>query len=103
MDYDWPGNVRELQHVIERAVILSDNGTLQLPGMDNFSNKSSSIAEFLSLEDMERSYIVEVLRSCNWRVSGNKGAARILKLKPTTLYSKIRRLGIKKHVSYEAS
>ncbi len=103
MDYDWPGNVRELQHVIERAVILTDNGTLQLPGMDRFSTESSAKTEFLSLEDMERSYIVEVLRSCNWRVSGPKGAARLLKIKPTTLYSKIRRLGIKKFVSYEAT
>lgn len=102
-DYEWPGNVRELQHIVERALILSDGGSLQLSGLGEFAAEPDARWDFLSLEEMERSYIVEVLRACNWRVSGRKGAARLLQVKPTTLYSKIRRLGIKRNVSYGTS
>ena len=101
--YEWPGNVRELQHVVERALIMSEGGPLQLSGMGERVSGPDVPSAFVSLEEMERSYIVEVLRACNWRVSGAKGAARLLQVKPTTLYSKIRRMGIKKNVTYETS
>ncbi len=99
-DYHWPGNVRELQHVIERAVILTEGDALKIPGMGEYGPPVDSSAEFVSLEEMERSHILRVLEACDWKVSGKKGAAETLGMKPTTLYSKIRRLGIRKSVSY---
>ncbi|MFH1115994.1 MAG: sigma 54-interacting transcriptional regulator [Pseudomonadota bacterium] len=99
-DYPWPGNVRELQHVIERAVILSDGDALKIPGMGEYGAPVDATGEFTTLEEMERSYILRVLEACDWKVSGKKGAAAVLGTKPTTLYSKIRRLGIKRNVSY---
>ncbi|MBW2115566.1 MAG: hypothetical protein JRH04_12160 [Deltaproteobacteria bacterium] len=51
---------------------------------------------------MERAYIIDVLEKCNWRVSGDNGAAKLLDLRPSTLYSKIKRLGIQKKVRYIA-
>lgn len=99
-EYNWPGNVRELKHIIERAVVLSSGRTLTLPSLQAFSNPDVHRREFPSLEDAERSYIVKVLEACNWKVSGKNGAAEVLRVKPTTLYSKMRRLGIERTVSY---
>lgn len=102
-DYHWPGNVRELQHVIERAVILSEGDSLKIPGKGEYGPPVGSTDEFVRLEEMERSYIMRVLKACDWKVSGKKGAAEVLGIKPTTLYSKIRRLGIKRNVSYRSA
>jgi transcriptional regulator with GAF, ATPase, and Fis domain len=98
LDYDWPGNVRELIHIIERAVILSEKGFLKIPNLKGFTNvdAENGLEKFPSFEEMERTYIIKVLESCNWRVSGENGAAKVLNLKPTTLYSKMKRLGIRK-------
>lgn len=101
-DYSWPGNVRELQHVIERAVILTTGESLRLPNLEEVSAAETSEKKYLSLEEMETTYIIEVLEKCNWRVSGDKGAAKLLDLRPSTLYSKIKRLGIRRRVSYIA-
>ena len=101
-DYSWPGNVRELQHVIERAVILTTGESLRLPNLEEVGAAETSEKKYLSLEEMERAYIIEVLEKCNWRVSGDNGAAKILNLRPSTLYSKIKRLGIQRKVSYIA-
>jgi len=114
--YDWPGNVRELQNVIERGVILSsaapphmlDLGgwlpTTTVPSSSEpaqgqretgeSSVPADSTASTQTLEDLERQHIVEVLESTGWRVSGERGAARILGLKPTTLEARMKRLGI---------
>ncbi|MEW6663998.1 MAG: sigma 54-interacting transcriptional regulator [Thermodesulfobacteriota bacterium] len=93
MRYPWPGNIRELRNVIERALILSKGSTLsvELP-------KTMSILApgDMRLEQVERSHILEVLNKTGWRVSGNKGAAEILGLKPTTLESRMKKLGIKR-------
>ena len=99
-EYRWPGNVRELKHVMERAVILADKGSSRLPVMQRDEVEEASTPEFVGLEEMERTYIIRVLKACGWRVSGKNGAAQILKVKPTTLYSKMRRMGIKRNVSY---
>ncbi len=100
-EYRWPGNVRELKHVMERAVILAEKGSTRLHVMEQEGMGEPSTPEFVGLEEMERAYIIRVLKACAWRVSGKTGAAKVLKLKPTTLYSKMRRLGIKRNVSYE--
>lgn len=94
--YHWPGNVRELKHTVERA-ILTCKGK-QLSFFDFISNQphQKEKSRFLSLQDMERQYIVKALKACEGKVSGDHGAAQLLDIKSQTLYSKIKRLGIKK-------
>ncbi len=95
--YTWPGNVRELENVIERAVILSRSPTLSLegclPAPKAAGPAGTSIA---TLRDLEKKHISEVLTLTRGRVSGERGAARILGLKPTTLEARMKRLGIEK-------
>ena len=89
--YSWPGNVRELRNVLERAAILSKNGELHI---DLPNDKSAIESHPVSLEDAERKHILEVLNRSDWKISGGNGAAQILGLKPSTLRSKMNRLGI---------
>jgi PAS domain S-box-containing protein len=105
--YEWPGNVRELQNVIERAAVLSQGGRLQLPeewtSMSDISHNSNGAEEVefgnsgsreSTLEELERNHILQVLQETRWRIEGSKGAAVILGLKPSTLRSRMRKLGI---------
>ncbi|MEO1262243.1 MAG: sigma 54-interacting transcriptional regulator [Bacteroidota bacterium] len=96
MDYDFPGNVRELENLIERAIITSRSGRLKLGDWFKPRKKKIKPENFATLEEMQRRHIVEVLKHTEWRVSGDNGAARILGMRPTTLYSKMERLGIKR-------
>jgi formate hydrogenlyase transcriptional activator len=94
--YDWPGNVRELENLIARAVIVSKGEVLQisppmLPGTPTTGNMNRQ------LEKEERVAIEAALRACRGRVSGPDGAARRLGLAPSTLESRIQRLGIDKY------
>jgi transcriptional regulator with GAF, ATPase, and Fis domain len=98
MEYSWPGNVRELEHFIERAVILSEGGRIHFSGLDDafgprITGETLSVS---SLADMERGYIEKILNATHWKVSGPNGAASILGLKPTTLISRMKKLGIEK-------
>ena len=96
MNYHWPGNVRELRHVMERAMLLSDNMRLALPPLNvNAPCASAPEEELLPLKDMEMQYILKALHRCQGKVSGKGGAAELLKLKPTTLFSKMKRFGIR--------
>jgi len=96
MQYRWPGNIRELRNVIEHAMILSPGKTLNIepPAQTPMEQSGSS-----SLQDMERSHIIEVLERTDWRLSGKNGAAEILGMKRTTLQSKMKALGIKRKAS----
>ena len=97
--YHWPGNVRELEHFIERAIILSDGEQFKLPGLEQpfeAQSRDENQGNARPLAEMERSYIEGVLNATHWRVSGPNGAAAILGLKPTTLLSRMKKLGIKK-------
>ena len=94
--YQWPGNIRELEHVIERAVILSEGSELEPIEWLSPSNGKACAAKTLTLEEMERQHIVDVLEQTNWRVSGEKGAAKILGLNPTTLEARMKKLGIER-------
>jgi transcriptional regulator with GAF, ATPase, and Fis domain len=98
-DYRWPGNVRELKNVIERCVILNRGRQLKLSHLDEGLEMETKKRQFKSLADMERSYILETLETCNWRISGTRGAARFLDLKPSTLYGKMKRLGVSRKYS----
>lgn len=95
MHYDWPGNVRELENIIERAVILSEDGRIQandwIPSVQTVSGHSLP-----SLEDNERQHILKALKITNWRLSGKNGAANLLNIKRTTLQARMKKLGIKR-------
>lgn len=92
--YAWPGNVRELRNVVERAVILCKGTTLRIDLPGAAGSPTSSHAT--TLEDMERQHIVSVMENAGWRVRGKGGAAEILGLKPTTLDSRLQKLGIRR-------
>ncbi|MCI0427718.1 MAG: hypothetical protein L0Z46_06870 [Nitrospiraceae bacterium] len=104
--HDWPGNVRELQNVVERAVILSQGGSLRVhlqpsPARESSisSPPTSSAARLATREDLkrqERENISQALRLTKGRIFGSDGAAVLLGMKPTTLASRIKALGIKK-------
>lgn len=96
--YHWPGNVRELKHLMERAVILYDGDEIQFTGFDAGQTpaNTSSDMPMVSLEEFEKNYIEQVLNSVCWKLSGPNSASAILKLKPTTLLYRMKKLGIKK-------
>jgi formate hydrogenlyase transcriptional activator len=85
--HDWPGNIRELQNVIERAIILSNDGVL--PNLLTPCGFAES-----GLEEMERMLILRILRETNWVIGGPDGAAVKLRVKRTTLIHKLKKLGI---------
>ena len=93
-NYPWPGNIRELEHVVERAVILSQGPELELGDWMPKGSESAANASLSTLEDVERSHILSVLNQTAWRVSGERGAAKILGLNPTTLEARMKKLGI---------
>lgn len=94
--YHWPGNIRELENVIERALILSPENKLELGDWIPQKADTDKADRLVSLEEYERDYILRVLNETMWRVSGDKGAAKILGMKPTTLESRMKKLGIKR-------
>lgn len=89
--YRWPGNVRELRNMVERAMILSNGPVLVIEVPDS---AAPVITATMSLEDVERMHIVSVMEKTGWRVRGRNGAAEILAINPTTLDSRIKKLGI---------
>jgi transcriptional regulator with GAF, ATPase, and Fis domain len=95
--YSWPGNVRELENVIERAVILTRGSTIELDeSLDVLRDTDLPDTSSLSLEEVERNHILCVLEETNWKIEGKQGAAVRLGLKPSTLRSRMKKLGIKK-------
>jgi len=91
--YSWPGNVRELRNVIEHAMIMSSDKTLVFQAPKPTSSETPVVR---NLQDMERRHIVSVLAKNGWRVGGKGGAAEVLGLKRSTLYSKMKKLGIQR-------
>ena len=95
--YPWPGNVREMQNVIERAVILSPEGRFDLGDLVAAAQALESPGDKpQSLEEVERRHIEAVLKQTRWRISGERGAAKILGLKRTTLEARMKKLGIQR-------
>lgn len=100
MQYDWPGNVRELQNIIERALILNPEGPLTFDnlgiGSTGFSDHSAASGNTDTLDDVISKHILEVLRQTGGKISGEKGAAKILNINPSTLRNRMKKLGIAK-------
>jgi transcriptional regulator with GAF, ATPase, and Fis domain len=97
--YTWPGNVRELEHLIERSVLLTTDGLLQdvyIPKQTPFDKQDHAFVLNRSLEEVERSYIIEILKRCGGKISGAGSAAEILNIPGNTLHSKMKKLGITK-------
>jgi formate hydrogenlyase transcriptional activator len=92
--YPWPGNVRELQNLIERAVILSDNGLFHNPLPKQVGPHIDASPEPRTLKDSERALILRTLEAEGWVIGGATGAAAKLGLKRTTLIAKMKKLGI---------
>jgi formate hydrogenlyase transcriptional activator len=102
--YDWPGNVRELENLIERATIVSPGDSLVIdaswlaggiPGLADGGVRRALGAAGPSLAEIDRQAILDALRERSGKVYGPDGAAVLLGLKPTTLYGKMRKLGIR--------
>lgn len=91
-NYSWPGNVRELENVIERAVILSREPDLKIDLPEHTA--VDTIGE--TLENVERSHIIHILKDTNWKIKGVNGAAEILGINPSTLRDRIEKLGIER-------
>jgi transcriptional regulator with GAF, ATPase, and Fis domain len=107
--YSWPGNVRELQNVIERAIITSRDGQIDLhrclPEVVKDAPPASAPADeeagrriltAREMTDLERQNIILALESVNWRIAGVNGAAALLGMPPSTLASRMKALGIRR-------
>jgi transcriptional regulator of acetoin/glycerol metabolism len=92
--YDWPGNIRELQNLIERALILSEDGVLPNPLLTAEAQRISVSTVPTTLLDSERTLILRTLVAAGWVIGGRDGAAARLGLKRTTLIYKMQRHGI---------
>lgn len=109
--YNWPGNIRELVNVIERAVILSHDNRLELhlPQQINATMPTThaepvalGIQTKADLLELEKHNIIKALKRSNGKVFGNDGAAKLLNTKPTTLCSRLKKLGINRHQYIES-
>lgn len=101
IQHRWPGNIRELEHVIEKAVILSNNDQINLSDFHPtraHNTRNTLPADFKSLKDLETEHILHALQITNGKVSGEKGAAKLLGINGKTLDSKMRKLGIKREI-----
>lgn len=95
--YDFPGNIRELENIVERGVIITRGKSLNLDlSLLKDRQGSRDGQKFPSLEEVQKVHIVEALQRTNWRVSGRHGAARLLQMNDKTLFSRMRKLGIKR-------
>ncbi|PWB27358.1 sigma 54-interacting response regulator [Flavobacterium sp. HTF] len=100
LSYQWPGNIRELENLIERSILLAKTDTIEhipLPVLDEIKiSNTSSQWYFKTIQENEREHIINVLEKCNGRIRGAGGASEILGLPPTTLASRMQKLGIKR-------
>jgi chemotaxis protein methyltransferase CheR len=95
--YDWPGNVRELENVIERAMITSNNSTLELTEtLATAFNEKTEEKLNQTLAQVERTQILNSLRNSGWKIEGTNGAAGVLGLAPSTLRDRMKKLGIRR-------
>jgi len=96
LHYDWPGNVRELQNIVERAAVLANGPTVQIDESMMRSGETAPESAVDTLENAERNHILRALNETHWVVHGKKGAAELLGINPSTLRSRMEKLGIKR-------
>ncbi|HTL09977.1 MAG TPA: sigma 54-interacting transcriptional regulator [Chitinophagaceae bacterium] len=100
-NYDWPGNIRELEHLIERSVLLSETDTIKDIHLPIQKPRSSSPIEpdafkAQTIFEVEKEYIMKVLKHVHGKISGEGGAADLLGIPPSTLHSRMKKLGIRR-------
>ena len=93
LNYSWPGNIRELENLIERSVLLAKGSLIEEM---SFPVKAGNLDYIKTIHENERDHIIEVLQRCKGRIWGPGAAAEVLKLAPSTLKSRMKKLGIKK-------
>jgi len=96
LDYDWPGNIRELQNIVERAVVLASSPIVNVDESMTRPAGEALISPIETLENVERNQILRALQKTGWVIHGKKGAAEILGINPSTLRSRMEKLGIKR-------
>jgi DNA-binding NtrC family response regulator len=93
--HTWPGNVRELRNVIEHGAIITSGNTLRIPLLDE--GGTPAVPSRQTLAEVDREHILHVLERTGWHIKGPNGAAVELGLNPGTLYSRMKKLGIRPH------
>jgi transcriptional regulator with GAF, ATPase, and Fis domain len=103
MAYEWPGNIRELEHLIERHILLAKTTVIEDINLPTSIQKEQPVTTLAgrikTIDENEKDHILAVLKKCNGKIWGPAGAAEILNLPPSTLKSKMKKLGIKKGYS----
>ncbi|MFC2160499.1 sigma 54-interacting transcriptional regulator [Acidobacteriota bacterium] len=95
LNYSWPGNVRELQNIIEHGLVISKKGVLEISeAYFRQTPEEAMVSKLIPMDEFEKQYIIEVLRYTQGILYGDKGAAGILGLKPSTLQSRMKKLAI---------
>jgi len=95
--YPWPGNIRELQNVIERSIINTQGHVLRLAdALEINQNELFSEGPGKTMAEMEREYMVKILKDTHWKIEGKHGAAKVLALPPSTLRARIKKLGVRR-------
>jgi two-component system, NtrC family, response regulator HydG len=101
MNHHWPGNIRELEHVLERSIILSGQKTINEISLPlSLSPASRPGSKTMTIHENEREHIISVLKMCGGKIFGKGGAAEILGLKSSTLYSRMKKMGIESSRTY---
>ena len=99
LHYNWPGNVRELQHMIERMILSNNNKIVPEAGSGTIKTQQippkKETLRVKTLDEVERDHILAILNECNFKISGKGGAAELLNISANTLYSKMKKYGIK--------
>lgn len=100
LQYDWPGNIRELENAIQRNIVIANSAIIESLDIPVSKRVATTLPNskngFKTMIENERDHILEVLESCNWKVSGKGGAAEILDINVNTLNSRIKKLGIER-------
>ncbi|MDP9079623.1 MAG: sigma-54 dependent transcriptional regulator [Bacteroidota bacterium] len=101
LNYDWPGNIRELENLMARSVLLTTGpvvNSLRLPGQNKVAAAGTQ-GRIKTMTESERDHILSALERCSWKIYGQGGAAELLELNPSTLNSRMKKLGIEKKYS----